>query len=414
MGDINRSIAWALQIAADNNHGYDQPTRDRGTDFDCSSLVCWALCEGGFDVGQYKKGDSFRTSNMLDVLTPARGWQKIAYNKSIVQPGDVLLRVSPIGHTALAISKTEQVAAHENENDGIRGGKPGDQGRGKKGEEIGITSLPNGSFEWILRPPGGPAISASSSPPSSAPPPVFVPTKLHAPGPSGLDIGQGLKNGQALVSPNRLFKFIMQTDGNAVLYDAKDGAYWATNTTMGPNRNFDFQTDGNLVIYDGQRPLWSPHTEGKGGVRLDMQNDGNLVLYRAGAAPVWATNTVRVTPFPSGPSSLSLGRGLKNGEALTSPNCLFKFIMQTDGNAVLYDVRYGAYWATYTTMGPNRNFDFQTDGNLVIYDGQRPLWSPHTEGKGGVRLDLQIDGNLVLYRADNTPVWSTNTVRCLV
>jgi hypothetical protein len=208
--------------------------------------------------------------------------------------------------------------------------------------------------------------------------------------------------------------FIMQTDGNAVLYDARNGAYWAS-STVGSNRRFIFQADGNLVIYDGQnRALWSPQTEGKGGISLQMQNDGNLVLYRADATPVWATHTVRLKPYPSGPSALEIGKDLR-GQALVSSNCLFTFVMQTDGNAVLYDAtRDGAsYWAS-STVGSNRRFIFQTDGNLVIYEGNTPVWNTRTDGKGGVRLDMQNDGNLVLYCADNTYVWATHTVRCLL
>ena len=44
---VEGACLWAVGIADDNSHGYDQPTRDGGVDFDCSSLVSWAFRENG-------------------------------------------------------------------------------------------------------------------------------------------------------------------------------------------------------------------------------------------------------------------------------------------------------------------------------------------------------------------------------
>ena len=37
---IEKAVEWAISIANDNSHGYDQAHRD-GPDYDCSSLICW-------------------------------------------------------------------------------------------------------------------------------------------------------------------------------------------------------------------------------------------------------------------------------------------------------------------------------------------------------------------------------------
>ena len=47
---VEGAVQWAISIADDPSHGYDQPTRDGGVDFDCSSLVSWAFRENGFEV----------------------------------------------------------------------------------------------------------------------------------------------------------------------------------------------------------------------------------------------------------------------------------------------------------------------------------------------------------------------------
>ena len=43
---IEDAVLWAIDIANDDSHGYDQPNRDGGVDFDCSSLTSWAFRVG--------------------------------------------------------------------------------------------------------------------------------------------------------------------------------------------------------------------------------------------------------------------------------------------------------------------------------------------------------------------------------
>ena len=47
MTKIEKAVTWALAIANDNTHGYDQQYR-WGPDYDCSSLIisaCWSSCK---------------------------------------------------------------------------------------------------------------------------------------------------------------------------------------------------------------------------------------------------------------------------------------------------------------------------------------------------------------------------------
>ncbi|MCY8087230.1 hypothetical protein OZL46_14055 [Bacillus sonorensis] len=69
--------------------------------------------------------------------------------------------------------------------------------------------------------------------------------------------GERLSPGEQLVSENRKYRFIFQTDGNLVLYENQDHTVWNTNTDgTGANRAI-LQTDGNFVIYaTDDRPLW--------------------------------------------------------------------------------------------------------------------------------------------------------------
>lgn len=136
MPSINKAVAWACGIANDSSHGYDQEDR-QGPNYDCSSLVCNALENGGFDVG----GASY-TGNMLDALQ-AHGWEQVG--KWDRQAGDVLL--TPGHHTALCVDGSTIVEACINENGDIMGGRSGDQ----TGREIYVHGYYDYPWTYCLR-----------------------------------------------------------------------------------------------------------------------------------------------------------------------------------------------------------------------------------------------------------------------
>ncbi len=98
-----------------------------------------------------------------------------------------------------------------------------------------------------------------------------------------------LSSGQFLMSTNRRYRLLYQSDGNLVLYDdVGGGAAWASNTGGTSAGYLLMQLDGNLVVYDGQiRAVWTTNTPGNSNSRLVLQDDGNLVLYSASNQPLW-------------------------------------------------------------------------------------------------------------------------------
>ena len=140
MASIERALTWAVNIANNPAHGYDQPTRYGGVDYDCSSLVQTALKQGGYDVPGW-----FYTGNEISVLT-SHGWKWHAGLTGIAR-GDVLWKP---GHTALYMGGDQRVEAWMNEHNGASGGTPGDQ----TGQEIRVHSPYNDdSFTGYLRRP---------------------------------------------------------------------------------------------------------------------------------------------------------------------------------------------------------------------------------------------------------------------
>jgi hypothetical protein len=162
-------------------------------------------------------------------------------------------------------------------------------------------------------------------------------------------------------------------------------------------------TDGNLVVYSAtNQPLWSAGTAGNAGDRLALQPDANLVVYSPVDAPLWANGAYD--------STLASGEVLEPGQYLEAGDRHHTFVMQGDGNLVLYSDN-GALWDSETTPHPGAWLGMQgTDGNLVVYSAtNQPLWSAGTAGNAGDRLAVQTDGNVVIYTAANQAIWATGT-----
>ncbi|KAH0522834.1 hypothetical protein TsFJ059_006622 [Trichoderma semiorbis] len=105
------------------------------------------------------------------------------------------------------------------------------------------------------------------------------------------------------------------------------------------------------------------------------------------------------------------------GDYLQSENSQYRYILQGDGNVVLYALHNEVVWASHTDgMGkPPYRIVAQDDGNVVQYDGynspEHALWRTGTSGSGGQVLILQDDRNLVIYASGNKAVWESHTYR---
>jgi hypothetical protein len=95
----------------------------------------------------------------------------------------------------------------------------------------------------------------------------------------------------SIVSNNGQFRFVMQNDGNLVLYRGSS-PLWASGTDGQDVEFCVMQGDGNLVLYlqGSGRPVWASGTDGNPGSFLVMQDDGNVVIYKPNH-PIWATGT---------------------------------------------------------------------------------------------------------------------------
>lgn len=145
MSKIDEACAWALAIANDAAHGYDQGNR-WGPDYDCSALVISDWEQAGVPV---KSRGATYTGNMRGVFLSC-GFEDVTGGVDLgtgagLQKGDVLLNIQ--SHTALYMGNGQLVQASGNELGGITGGQTGDQ----TGREINISGYYNFPWDCVLR-----------------------------------------------------------------------------------------------------------------------------------------------------------------------------------------------------------------------------------------------------------------------
>ena len=132
-----KAAEYAVEIAKDDSHGYDQANR-WSPDYDCSSLVITCYKMAGVPLTSTYTGNmkqDFLNHGFVDVLPEVN-----IVTGAGLMVGDVLL--NEIHHTAIYVGNGQMVEATGNENGGVTGGKPGDQ----TGREIAINPYHN--YGW--------------------------------------------------------------------------------------------------------------------------------------------------------------------------------------------------------------------------------------------------------------------------
>lgn len=230
-----------------------------------------------------------------------------------------------------------------------------------------------------------------------------------------LEAGGKLNLGESIISTDGLNVLRLERNGNLVLYSNFKKA-WSTNTAnTGVMSLVNQSGDGNIVLYKpGGIPVWSFGSEGPvpSPSKFVLQNDGNLVLYRNSGEAIRATATVRFGDTKTYVNTaLGLGHKMFVGQRIQTYDRKYALIFQGDGNLVLYKQGGTPLWSSGTHDKSADYVVMQSDGNLVIYDSQdRPLWGSGTNGLGPSRIVMQSDGNLVIYQnANNIATWSSGT-----
>jgi hypothetical protein len=271
-------------------------------------------------------------------------------------------------------------------------------------------------------------------------------------------------------SPNGEYSFVMQGDGNLVLYHNGVGATWAANTADSEQKNEDggvktiLQSDGNIQVIDSKNNvLWESDTAaGKHstyyeGATISVQNDGNVVLYETptnGNREMWETQTnngqltcpnaqpqppIQVTTNGCA-TIMPAGLAMTPGATITSPNGDYTLTMQAGGALVLTGA--GTLWSSTQTPtlrhatssgallpGSSAALSYGSSpavtGNLAVETSSSQIAfqtntnntsadaAPETPGQSGFDyLAVQNDGNLKLYNPFGLrALWASETLQ---
>ena len=105
-----------------------------------------------------------------------------------------------------------------------------------------------------------------------------------------MNVGEGLKPGQALQSCDGRFSVAMGNDGDV---SVRMGAniLASTGTTGSDAAVFGLEQNGNLVVRGALgKPLWRSNSPVASPARVLLQEDGNLVIYGLNG-PLWSSGT---------------------------------------------------------------------------------------------------------------------------
>ncbi|HEY9339251.1 MAG TPA: hypothetical protein VIQ79_32730 [Kribbella sp.] len=203
--------------------------------------------------------------------------------------------------------------------------------------------------------------------------------------------GQKLMAGQYIRSKSGVFTLIMDTRGEAKLFQR--GVSWRlwTSGTRRAGSVLVMGTDGTLQMIYGRTKFWSMSIK-SAGAKLVLPDTGNLAIYNTRGKANWNRHMVIGTLMPE--SQLHAPDPAGREVIMYSVNRIYTLKFLTTGNLVMYKNGTTVLWSTghkgapesYGYVGPNGTFyTFNNFGDIT--------WMYETRRAGSV-LQLTDDGHL--------------------
>ncbi len=203
--------------------------------------------------------------------------------------------------------------------------------------------------------------------------------------------GQKLMAGQYIKSKSGVFTLIMDTRGEAKLFQR--GVSWRlwTSGTGRAGSVLVMGTDGTLQMIYGRTKIWSMSIK-SAGAKLVLPDTGNLAIYNTRGKANWNRHMVIGTLMPQ--SQIHAPDPAGREVIMYSVNRIYTLKFLTTGNLVLYKNGTTVLWSTgvknqpesYGSVGPNGAFyNNNKFGDIT--------WFYETRRDGSV-LQLTDDGHL--------------------
>ena len=149
---IEHAIAWLIDVANNPSCGYSQIRRLGNPDYDCSSLMAFAICSVGIDVAVGSTHTMIEQFEATGKFVWIPRWMlgdlsaiNVNSGGTSLKRGDILLQTQ--SHTEMYLGGGMNIGAHCDEYGGIFGANVGDQ----TGNEISVTPYYDDNWEGVLR-----------------------------------------------------------------------------------------------------------------------------------------------------------------------------------------------------------------------------------------------------------------------
>lgn len=214
-----------------------------------------------------------------------------------------------------------------------------------------------------------------------------------------------------LESPDGSKRFVMQEDGNAVIYDKRNAPLWSFGgSNAKDDYNLTLDAYGVICIHNTQRrdpkcasgPLGERSSDSW---TLELQNNGYLYLKDSGDVIRW----VNLCPFSG--DSIDSGKSLVTA-CIPSPDFSTFMYMQPDGNLVIYR-GYTPLLVFSQLLGRRTAYlEFSNTGSLKIKDENKETKEVkeyflfNGVGPGTYRAAVNNDGRIVIKGGDGNERWT--------
>jgi PKD repeat protein len=198
----------------------------------------------------------------------------------------------------------------------------------------------------------------------------------------GVEADTWLHINDALTSPNGMYRLIVQSDGNVVVYDNTGKGVWWTDTCGCQVSGFVMQSDGNLVLYDtnGHAPWYSNTCTGRPALLVLTDNGEVQVLDATTGKILWRSKgnqaLLLLDCYKAG-TPIMTQRGLVAIENVVIGDLAFSRNVDTGEYAFKPVYSKSAGWpqvSVRVTTGSGRSIECTPESFLLTYGGNFTQW----------------------------------------
>lgn len=214
--------------------------------------------------------------------------------------------------------------------------------------------------------------------------------------------GTSLVPGQQLMSANKTYRLILQTNGDLILTQGTT-VTWRTNTAGKGGVRLSMLANGYLLLATKSwATVWLASARAVPGPWLQVRNDGVLAIYDNTNRLVW-TNVAGYVH-----DKLSNGASLIAGQSMVSRYYGYRLLLRADGNVVILNLKGAVTWQSGTANSGGTRLTVGTNGNLTLSTTKGAVvWQTQSVGVTAPSLVLSTSGVATLTDSAGRTVWSS-------